>query len=61
MKLHLLQRQSSDEKTRSMIFNHQERDKEGFLNGSVVKTLPANVGDMGLIPGPGRSHMPRDN
>ena len=61
MKLHFLWRQSSDEKTRSMIFNHQERDKEGFPNGSVVKTLPANVGDMGLIPGPGRSHMPRDN
>ena len=64
MKLHLLWRQSSEEKTRSMILNHQERDKgikEGFPNGSVVKTLPANVGDMGSIPGPGRSHMPRDN
>ena len=44
-----------------MIFNHQERDTEGFPNGSVVKTLSANVGDMGSIPGPGRSHMLRDN
>ena len=26
----------------------------GFLGGSVVKTLPANVGDVGLIPGLGR-------
>ena len=26
----------------------------GFLGGSVVKTLPANVGDVGLIHGLGR-------
>ena len=26
----------------------------GFLGGSVVKTLPANAGDVGLIPGLGR-------
>ena len=29
--------------------------------GAVVKNLPANAGDMGLSPGPGRSHMPRSN
>ena len=29
----------------------------GFPVGSVVKNSPANAGDMGLIPGPGRSHM----
>ena len=27
----------------------------GFLGGSVVKHSPANTGDMGLIPGSGRS------
>ena len=27
----------------------------GFLGGSVVKSLPANAGDVGLIPGMGRS------
>ena len=27
----------------------------GFPGDSVVKTLPANAGDMGLIPGLGRS------
>jgi len=27
----------------------------GFPGGSVVKNLPANVGDMGSIPGSGRS------
>ena len=32
-------------------------DSQGFPGGSVVKNLPANVGDMSLIPGPGRSHM----
>ena len=29
--------------------------------GTVVKNLPANAGDTGSIPGPGRSHMPRSN
>ena len=29
-----------------------------FPGGSVVKKLPARVGDTGSIPGPGRSHMP---
>ena len=28
---------------------------KGFPGGSVVKNLPANAGDMGLIPGLGRS------
>jgi len=28
---------------------------EGFPGGSVVKNLPANAGDTGLIPGLGRS------
>ena len=33
----------------------------GLLGGSVVKSPPANAGDMGLIPGLGRSHMQRSN
>ena len=33
----------------------------GFPSGSVVKNPPANAGDMGLIPGRGRFHMPRSN
>ena len=32
-----------------------------FPGGAVVKNLPANAGDMGSIPGLGRSHMPRSN
>ena len=35
--------------------------KLSFPGGAVVKNLPANAGDMGLIPGPGRSHMLRSN
>ena len=30
----------------------------GFPDGSVVKNLPSNAGNMGSIPDPGRSHMP---
>ena len=32
-----------------------------FPGGTVVKNPPANAGDMGSSPGPGRSHMPRNN
>ena len=33
----------------------------GFPDGAVFKNVPANAGDTGLSPGPGRSHMPRGN
>ena len=33
----------------------------GFPGGSVVKNLPANAADTGLIPGLGRSHMLLDS
>ena len=29
-----------------------------FPDGAVVKNPPANAGDTGSSPGPGRSHMP---
>ena len=32
-----------------------------FPGGGVVKNLPASAGDMGLIPGLGRSHMLQSN
>ena len=31
----------------------------GFSGGPVVKNLPTNAGDTGLIPGSERSHMPQ--
>ena len=32
-----------------------------FPGGAVVKNPPANAGDTGSIPGPGRSHMTQSN
>ena len=34
---------------------------EGFPGGAVVKNPPANAGDTGSVPGPGRFHMPWSN
>ena len=33
----------------------------GFPGGAVVKSPPANAGDAGSSPGPGRSRMPRSS
>ena len=41
-----------------IIQKHKFKD---FPGGAVVENLPANAGDRGLIPGPGRSHMPQSN
>ena len=41
-------------------YGYNPRKKQlclGFPGGPVVKNLPANAGDMGSIPAPGRSHM----
>jgi len=35
--------------------NHSAPSCYGFPGGSAVKNLPANTGDLGLIPGSGRS------
>ena len=34
---------------------------KGVPGDAVVKNPPAKAGDMGSIPGPGTSHMPRSN
>ena len=40
----------------------QERKAEGGLPcGPVVGNLPADAGDMGLIPGPGKPYIPQSN
>ena len=36
-------------------------EKQGFPGGVAVKNPPANAGDTGSSPGPGRSHMLRSN
>ena len=40
---------------------YKKVENRGFLGGAVVKNPPANAGETGLIPGPGRSHMPKSN
>ena len=43
-------------------FCHTEKKHiQDFPGGTVVKNLPANAGDTGSSPGPGRSHTPRNN
>ena len=37
----------------------QRKTLGDFPGGPAVKNLPANVGDIGLIPEVGRSHMPQ--
>ena len=49
------------EKSRS-IYTHiwgLNKRAQGFPGGAVVKNPPANAGDTGSSPGPGRSHTPR--
>ena len=39
----------------SLIINKEAKIPKGFPGGSALKNLPANAGDVGLIPGLGRS------
>ena len=39
----------------------KKKSCEGFPGGTVVNNPPANAGDTGSSPGPGRSHMPQSN
>ena len=43
-----------------MISDNLKKDTD-FPGGTVVKNPPANAGDTGSSPGPGRSHMSRSN
>ena len=43
-----------------MEFNIKQQ-QQGFPGGSVVKNSPANAGDVGSIPDPGRPHVPWSN
>ena len=44
--------------TRRLYF---QRFVQGFRGGAVVKNLPANAGDTGSSPGPGRFPKPQSN
>ena len=54
-----------DRKETLKTFKKKKRKKKSkkrdFPGGAVVKNPPANAGDMGSSPGPGRSHMPWSN
>ena len=43
--------------TGAIPFRKQKKQDWGFPGASAVKNLPANAGDTGSIPGPGRSHL----
>ena len=47
-------------KTYIHILRHKYSEQD-FSGGPVVKNLPANAGDPGPIPGPGRLDVPRGN
>ena len=40
---------------------HKNINSRDFPVGPVVRNLPTNAEDTGLILGPGRSHMPQSN
>ena len=42
-------------------YKHKYKHLLDFPGGAVVKNPPANAGDTGSSPGPGRSHMLRSN
>jgi hypothetical protein len=44
-----------------MINTNEKPITRDFPGGLIVKNLPANAGDIGLIPGPGRFHMWQGN
>ena len=49
-------------KTRLTVKKKKKKKKSrGFPGGAVVKNPPANAGDTGSSPGPGRSHTPQSN
>ena len=47
--------------TREVSFYVFKSGNRDFPGSAVVKNLPANAGDMGSIPGPGISPMPRSS
>jgi len=49
------------ENEKYIFYFYLKKSKEDFPGGPVVKNPPANAGDVGLIPGPERFHMPRSN
>ena len=49
------------ERTKREIQEIKNKKHRAFPGGAVVKNPPANAGDTGSSPSPGRSHMPWSN
>ena len=47
--------------TNKTLLKLNKENRPGFPGGAVIKNPPANAGDTGFSPGPGRSHTPRSN
>ena len=47
--------------TTILVKKKKKKNFSGLPGGVVVKNPPANAGDTGSSPGPGRSHMLRSN
>ena len=56
-----LQSTFHERKKREKLTFIKSKDVWDFPGGAVVKNPPANAGDTGSSPGPGRSHMPWSN
>ena len=52
---------NGENKPKSSTLGTKNLELLDFPGGTVDKNLPANTGDTGLIPGPGRSHVPQRN
>ena len=48
-------------RAKQLHFSYKKPYLRDFPGGTVVKNPPANAGDTGSSPGPGRSHMPWSN
>ena len=61
---HEQNRKTKQQKRSAQLKDDFEKSNKKYLDfpgGAVVKNPPANAGDMGSSPGPGRSHMPQSN
>ena len=61
IKSYISKKTQKTKRIKSLKNSYLKKELLGFPGGAVVKNPPANAGDMGSSPGPGRSHMPQSN
>ena len=59
--LHISIHPNGSRRSENPMMTFKRRMTGKFPGGAVVKNPPANAGDTGSSPGPGRSHMPQSN